>query len=254
MILIALALLTILPATLAPVSADTAPAGALPQGANAKCPVQTSEDVDSGISTMYEAQRVYFCCPKCRRKFLDHPAIYLANLPQFVSSPTPGAGASGGGISARGGAGLATPQRLVRWFGRFHPVVVHFPIALLLAALAADLMGWFLRNEDLSSASRYASIAGAAGAAVAAALGWAAWFYSVDPGELAWALSAHRWFGTATAILAALAALYAVSRPRSASPRRRVLQRALLVACAVMVAITGHLGSLLVFGEHPFAW
>lgn len=225
----------------------------LPQGANPTCPVQTDEPSDPAISTEYDGKKVYFCCPKCRRKFLESPGVYLAVLPQFAGTRGAGLGklAVSGPVS---GANLRFPARFVRWIGRFHPVVVHFPIALLLVALMADLGAWFFRSEPLQYASRFCLVMGACGAVVAASLGWCAWLYAIDPGDLAWAMSTHRWLGTTTAGVSVVAALLASSAGPWASPKTRTIQRLFLLACALLVGITGHLGGLLVFGDHPFAW
>ena len=50
---------------------------------NAFCPVLTEEKIDPAISTLYKDQRVFFCCNKCQKKFLENPQAYAANLSLF---------------------------------------------------------------------------------------------------------------------------------------------------------------------------
>ncbi len=38
------------------------------------------------------------------------------------------------------GAEVTGPARFIQWLGKFHPIVVHFPIALLVAAAVAELL------------------------------------------------------------------------------------------------------------------
>jgi hypothetical protein len=82
-------------------------------------------------------------------------------------------------------------------------------------------------------------------------LGWATAGWPDDDTSL---LAAHRLLGTATAIWAVL--LFAVSEwSRRAETRRRVrLRRFVLFAGAVLVAITGHFGGMVVYGSRYFKW
>jgi uncharacterized membrane protein len=52
-----------------------------------------------------------------------------------------------------------------------HPIMVHFPIALLLASVALDWLGYMLARPGFTRAGFYALVLGAAGAGVAALLG-----------------------------------------------------------------------------------
>jgi YHS domain-containing protein len=59
-----------------------APAGAaeLPKDANTTCPVMTKEKVEPELSLDYKGKTVYFCCAKCKRKFLQDPEKYMKRL------------------------------------------------------------------------------------------------------------------------------------------------------------------------------
>ena len=56
-----------------------------------------------------------------------------------------------------------------------HPLIVHFPIALLFTALLFDLLGWLLKKPELHSAAKWNLWLGTVGAAAAVGSGlWAA--------------------------------------------------------------------------------
>lgn len=126
--------------------------------------------------------------------------------------------------------------------GRLHPVAAHFPIALLLAAAIAELMLLARPSTGLEVTSRFLVAGGAAGAVVAALLGWTAggWRLS-DRSET---LGLHRWNGTAIAALAILATWLAF---RS---ERRTALRVVLLVLAVAIVAQGYLGGEMVFGPN----
>ncbi|MHB8079939.1 MAG: YHS domain-containing protein [Candidatus Krumholzibacteriia bacterium] len=43
------------------------------------CPV-TGKPIDRSVSTTYEGQKIYFCCPQCVAPFLKDPETYLTKL------------------------------------------------------------------------------------------------------------------------------------------------------------------------------
>lgn len=139
------------------------------------------------------------------------------------------------------------------YLGRFHPVAVHFPIALLIAAAVADALSLKPEYARVELAARFCLVFGAAGAAIAAPLGWMTAATATVPYEPAWLLTAHRWSGIAAAGLAVLSAIAAQRRSRSDSRSLVWLYRSALYASALTVAIAGHFGGLLVYGENYFS-
>ena len=103
-------------------------------------------------------------------------------------------------------------------------------------------------------AARMALKAGALGAVVAAGIGWAAFLFANFPRELLPVLSTHRWLGTAVALLSVVAAGAAATGGEWESERHRRLYRLLLFGSALLVGLTGHWGSMLVYGADHFAW
>jgi uncharacterized membrane protein len=135
------------------------------------------------------------------------------------------------------------------FIGKFHLLVVHFPIALVLAAAAAEL-GVIATTHKAWRTVAVANIrAGAAIGIVTAITGWL--FASsplVDAGpSLEW----HRWVGMAGAAGAIGAALLS-SRLHVSAPRSVFMYRFTLFVTAILVAITGHLGGTLVWGAGFF--
>ncbi|MCU0225500.1 MAG: hypothetical protein MUF27_15840 [Acidobacteria bacterium] len=224
-------------------SSDTAavPAG-LPAGANTMCPVLPDEPVDPEIWVDYQGRRVYLCCQRCKKKFLESPDEYLAAL---EASPR-----AGGSAPA---APLSGAQRLVRFAGRFHPATIHFPIALIAVAALFEVLGAARRDRALSVAAVWLAALGAAGAVASAALGWSAAAFSSFPGELARVLETHRWLGLATATVAVLAALAGIQAQRRGAGWP-LLFRLLLLAATVLVLVTGFFGGVLIYGFDHYRW
>lgn len=250
--------------------------GSPPAIANTMCPVLTDEPVDASITPVeYKGLRIGFCCNKCRRRFQADPEIYVANLPAearaamandqiatkaaFVPRETnattkPPAAKSMGEPGSRDAAeqgedsGASGPLEFI---GRFHVLVVHFPIALLLGAALAELIGLISARSFWRSAGWYCAILGALGAVAAAGLGWINAAYNNDQG-MPTVLSLHRWLGTSTAVVAIAAVAVHLGATRRNSPATRRFYVALLLLAALLVGITGHLGGTLVFGPRYF--
>ena len=129
--------------------------------------------------------------------------------------------------------------------GKLHPLLVHFPIALVLAAAAAEIAAMRTRRAS------WRAIA-VANLRVGAAMGGltlvAGWVLATAPFiEATSSLTSHRWVGVA-AVVATLGAALASTRSHAQSHRSLVMYRAALFSAAVLVAIAGHLGAALVWG------
>jgi len=129
--------------------------------------------------------------------------------------------------------------------GRLHPLIVHFPIALVMLAAAAEgaaaVTGdWHWRTVAVINVR--------AGAAFAVAAVIAGWRLASAPGvESTPLLEWHRWLGAIGAVSAAAAAL-ATSRGERWSPRDLWIYRTGLFCAAALVAFAGHFGGVLVWG------
>ena len=132
----------------------------------------------------------------------------------------------------------------VRFTSHFHPLLVHFPIGLVLIAAVAELVAIVTGREDWRVVAVTNVWVGALFAVAAVVTGWilAASTHVDDTASLEW----HRWIGTAAALVAGGAALAGSSARRSGTVRWSY--RLALFGAAALVAATGHLGGLLVWG------
>ncbi len=220
---------------------------------NALCPVTIDEPVDPEIFTDYDGKRVYFCCMRCRKQFLENPAKYAANI--AYSDPTDSETPDDEGHAHSGGE--KTPEtwaRLIRFIGKFHPVVIHFPIALLMSALLAQILAAVWQYPRSLEAARVFILIGAPTAVLSAALGWATAVNARYVGELTDILFRHRWLGTGTAVVALLTLIASERYWRTPTPARRKVFMAALVGAALLAGLTGHFGATLIHGTEHFKW
>jgi uncharacterized membrane protein len=140
----------------------------------------------------------------------------------------------------------------LRWVGRLHVVLIHFPIALLMVAAAGELWSVWRDSQTVRMAVRFCVLLGAVAGVAAVALGWLhadAGGYGAGSPQV---LALHRWLGTAAGLWAVGLAL--LSEVDSRRGRRSRLFRLLLCAGALLVGAAAHLGGTLVHGETFFAW
>jgi mono/diheme cytochrome c family protein/uncharacterized membrane protein len=141
--------------------------------------------------------------------------------------------------------------RVLRWLGKFHLLLLHFPIALVLAAGVGEAWSFWQRNQLPSESVRFCLWLGALGAVPTAALGW---LYAAAGNGLSspQILMAHRWLGTTAAVWLVITAVCAERDARSGTRSRSV--RLLLMLGILITAITAHLGGLLDRGEDFFSY
>lgn len=142
-------------------------------------------------------------------------------------------------------------DRLLRWLGKFHLLLLHFPIALVLAAGLGEVWSVWQRNPIPSESVRFCLWLGALAAVPTAVLGWlfAAAGNGVGSPQL---LTAHRWLGTTAAAWLVITAVCAERDARRKVRSRRV--RLLLTAGVLIAALTAHLGGLLARGQDFFTY
>jgi uncharacterized membrane protein/mono/diheme cytochrome c family protein len=146
---------------------------------------------------------------------------------------------------------IASVDRIIRWLGKFHLLLLHFPIALVLAAGVGELWSVWQRNQILSESVRYCLWLGALAAVPTAGLGWlfAAAGNGVGSPQL---LMAHRWLGTTAALWLVITAVCAERDSRHGSRSQSV--RLLLLSGILITALTAHLGGLLDRGVDFFTY
>jgi hypothetical protein len=148
-------------------------------------------------------------------------------------------------------AGLAGFAHFLHWLGKFHLLLLHFPIALVVAAGLGELQAMWQRVSGTSECVRYCLWLAASAAIPTAVLGWlfaAAGNGAGSPD----ALTAHRWLGTAAAVGVTIAAVCVERDARRGT--RSHLVRLLLLAAVLMVGLTAHVGGLLTHGADFFSY
>jgi uncharacterized membrane protein len=128
--------------------------------------------------------------------------------------------------------------------GRLHPLLVHFPIGLVLTAAGAEVIATWTRRQSWRVVAVANLRAGALLSALTMLAGWtlaSAPFIEATP-SLVW----HRWTGVAAAVATVGAAV--ASRYLVESRRSLLLYRGALFGAASLVALAGHLGAALVWG------
>src|SRR5262245_53221893 len=135
---------------------------------------------------------------------------------------------------------LAELSPLWQVLGRFHPLVLHLPIGLMLGLVVLE----FLCSAGKASRGAVGTLAWltALSAVITAASGWVLSHEDAYGGEL---LERHERLGIAVAVVAVIAALV---HPRSGSGKRvRLFRAALLLACGLLLP-AGHAGATLTHG------
>jgi uncharacterized membrane protein len=129
--------------------------------------------------------------------------------------------------------------------GRLHPLLIHFPIALVLGAALAELAAMATADGRWRTVAITNVRAGAVFAVLAAIAGWRLAMAPDMEGSplLEW----HRWLGALAAGTALAAALAAPGVGPSSPLGVRIYRIALFVA-GTFVAVAGHFGGLLVWG------
>jgi hypothetical protein len=142
-------------------------------------------------------------------------------------------------------------QRTLRWLGKFHLLVLHFPIALLFAACAAESWSVWKRSPEPSGVVRFCLCLGATAAGPTVVLGWlyALGSHGAGSPEL---LALHRWLGTAAGLWVVATVL--VSERDARRGVRSLHVRFMLLAGGVLVAAAAHFGGIMAHGEEFFRW
>ncbi len=133
--------------------------------------------------------------------------------------------------------------RWPKYLGRFHPIAVHFPIALLTLAAVAELLGRWRKEPHHLQTAWFLLAIGTLSAIPASVLGWIhAENTSHQGDDLFW----HRWLGIAVTVLACVTLAFGRRAPKWRLPA--------LLLLAFLVGITGHYGGYLSFGRDWLSW
>lgn len=135
----------------------------------------------------------------------------------------------------------------LREMANIHPLIVHFPIALLSCFLVLDLLASLVRSRQLSFVAGWFLALGTLGALAAAAAGLRAALTVPHPPQVHEILDHHRFFALNTVALAVLLLLWRLlNRARFSLPGRIVY---LLLAGFMLINLTiaADYGGLMVY-------
>lgn len=216
---------------------------------NQLCPVMPEEPVDSRFILEFKGRTIGFCCEKCVAKFQANPDRYRARLPQFaaangdsdemrIADDVPSNAVSAG----------AAPNP-VELFGRYHPVLVHLPIAGMPLALIG-LCSWLVtKNAAFAAADAPPLLVGGAISIAAVVTGNIAERSTSFSPSLQNYLRWHEYAGTVLMALAVALCVLRIWRWRRLSGAWLGLYGGGLVVASIVAGISGFLGGTLVFGK-----
>jgi uncharacterized membrane protein len=142
--------------------------------------------------------------------------------------------------------------RIVYELGKWHPALVHYPIALVVMAAAAELLSIWKKRQWFADAARF-MVASAAWLSVpAAAAGFAAASGETFSVAMKPVFSVHWVAGTAVPVLTFLAYGLGEGTRRSGQVWEQMLYRLFLFLAAAGVLVAAYFGGILGHGhEHP---
>jgi len=132
----------------------------------------------------------------------------------------------------------------MQFIGRFHPIAVHFPVALILLVPILELAGLSYRFDYLRLSAGFVLGLAALGATVAAILGWFLARSGSYSGPL---ITQHMWGGVSLAIVCWLCWIL---RARTHEPLMGLVYATALATGVVLVSWTGYRGGQITQGEN----
>src|SRR5690349_9615846 len=135
---------------------------------------------------------------------------------------------------------------LWKFLGRLHPMVVHFPLGLILFAAILELFTIGRFNSKLRPGIKVCLITGVVTSIISAAFGWLLASGEDYAGNT---LVIHQWMGIGTAVLGSVVLLL-LMRLRKRQPSASVgIYRSALFLTAAGITLTGHFGASLTHGD-----
>ena len=138
-------------------------------------------------------------------------------------------------------------SKLMASFGKYHPLIVHFPIALFITAAFGQFLSIRSGEEKYTNAVKLLVWTGALGALAAGTLGW---MHSgpVQVNENA-VMSTHRWLGTVIAIFGlVIAYVMKKAADKEGGLPKNLVFNVMIFGMAAAVSLNGFLGGALAHG------
>ncbi len=225
---------------------------------NKNCPVTPDEVLgDDAVVFEYLGRRIGVCCKRCKSKFLADPQEYVAALPKPAPAEVEKSrhhdGQEGGEEEEHDHGNHKDSGGIIKSIGRFHPVIIHFPIAFLILAALLEVWAIFKKTESYGVAVRPLVIVGAISSVIAVALGFAVAYQNEQGGDLLIVFERHRFAGVMTCVLGVLSVAFAEWRRSGGDMILVRFYRSTLFLSALSVGLTGHLGGTLIYGLNYFS-
>jgi uncharacterized membrane protein len=125
-----------------------------------------------------------------------------------------------------------------------HPVIIHFPIALLIISVAFDLLAICRQNPALAKAAYYNLLAAALTTPVAIATGLTAWQWQLEGAKLKGNLLLHLILAISASGMIWLLCGWRVRQRGSPEGTLGVVYVVLALGTVLLIALTGHLGGI----------
>jgi uncharacterized membrane protein len=136
-------------------------------------------------------------------------------------------------------------QDVLIFFGRFHPLVLHLPIGILLLAVILEALSHFQQFAQLRPAVKLTLMLGWTSSAVAAALGF---LLAESGGYDESLLAVHKWSGVALVSLSLAAYVAYVRWESRRTPLLRNCYRVAMIVMVIALSAAGHFGGALTHG------
>jgi uncharacterized membrane protein len=140
---------------------------------------------------------------------------------------------------------------LAETLGEQHVAIIHFPIALAIAAALAEVLALITRKPAFTHAARFCIVIAALGAIAAVITGWikfGAEIKEVAVASIRNTLEIHRALGIVAGIVIVAAAVLSEAGRIGRNKWVLLAYRLALLAAVVLVAFTGYYGGKYVFG------
>ncbi len=137
--------------------------------------------------------------------------------------------------------------RLLDWLGRFHPMLVHFPIAFIPAALFTAIV--CRKRPGFAKPVQFLVVTAGVTAPFALLSGWLSGGFQLGLDD--WVMQSHRWLGTGIGIGAFALGVFALKRPEQDRGTSMIVGLSILTAA---ILVQGWFGGALVHGVDHLNW
>ncbi len=138
-------------------------------------------------------------------------------------------------------------DELGSFIGRFHPILVHLPIGMLVLAFMMALAEKLKKNANYNQAIRFSLLLGSIAAVFAGITGY---LLSRNGGYEADVLDFHQWLGIAVSVFSLFTCwLYKTDGKSSRFNKVRSQKFVLLLVIVLLIGFTGHYGGTLTHGK-----